>query len=215
MQKDIFSDKYFKQFSLMITFVLVVSSPLLWLSKETVSIWLNALYTPFLDQFFYYITYLGDGLVFIPVLIFLLFRSYSLSAFFAFFVIIEAIFVQLVLKKGIFSHLDRPSSYIPNFEHLHQVAGVHLHGLHTFPSGHTQSIFLVITFLALVNKKSSAINIFLVTVAIFTALSRVYLLQHFFIDIWFGALIGFGVPVLSILLWQKKKPIPDWGRFHF
>ncbi len=215
MQEDIFSDKYFKQFCLMIAFVLVVSSPFLWFSKETISIWLNAWHTPFLDHFFYYITYLGDGLVFVPVLIFLLFRSYSLSAFFASFVVVEAILVQLVLKKGIFAHLDRPSAYIPNFEQLHQVVGVHLHGLHTFPSGHTQSIFLVITFLALVIKKSTSINLLLVAIAIFTALSRVYLLQHFFIDIWFGALIGFGVPVLSIFLWQKKKAIPDWGRFHF
>ncbi|WP_172283611.1 MULTISPECIES: phosphatase PAP2 family protein [unclassified Lentimicrobium] len=188
--------------------VLLLSSPILFLPKEQATFWINGLNTPFLDLFFKYITHLGDGLVFIPVFIFLLFRSYVKAGFFAFFVILEALIVQLVLKKGVFAHLDRPMAYIQDFDLLHQVTGVHLHGLHTFPSGHTQSVFLVAFFLVWALKKGPAINLLILSIAVLTGLSRVYILQHFLIDVWFGALIGFGLPFITIYLlqWFGKFP---------
>ena len=215
IEKNILEDKSFKQFLWMIVFILVATMPILFLPKEVPSIWMDQFHGPLLDRFFYYITYLGDGLFFIPILIFLLFRSYSLSAFFVFFVALEAVLVQLVLKKGFFDFLERPSAYIEDFDELSQVAGVHLHSLHSFPSGHTQSIFLVITFLALLNKRGWPVNMGLIIIAALTAISRVYIYQHFFIDIWFGAFIGVLVPVLGVYLWQRKKAIPNWGRFRF
>jgi len=208
-QESIFSSKKFYLYSVAVIAILLLSSPLLFLEKAIPSIWVNSYHTEILDGFFYYITNLGDGLVFIPVLLFLLTRSYVMSAFFAVFVIIEAVFVQLVLKKGLFAFIDRPSAYIPNFEQLHQVTGVDIHSLHSFPSGHTQSVFLVVTFLALLNNKSIWINYLLLLVAMLTALSRVYLLQHFFIDVWFGALIGFSFPVIGIYFLQKYHRFPQ------
>lgn len=193
----------------MIIALLLLSSPILFLPKEQATFWINGLNTPFLDVFFKYITYLGDGLVFVPVVIFLLLRSYVKAGFFSFFVIFEAIIVQLVLKKGIFAHLDRPMSYIQDFDLLHQVQGVHLHGLHTFPSGHTQSVFLVAFFLVWALKKGPAINLLILSIAVLTGISRVYILQHFLIDVWFGALIGFGIPFISIYLLQKFGKFPS------
>ena len=204
----IFSEAIFRNYILMTTLVFLFSSPLLFLDKEIPTFWLNEFHSPFLDQLFYYITYLGDGLILIPVLLFLLFKSYVWAGFFAAFTVIEAILVQLVLKKGFFAHLDRPSAYIENFNELHQVAGNQMHGLHTFPSGHTQTIFLIITFIVFAAKKSNSMSIALILIAITTGLSRVYLLQHFFIDIWFGALIGIGIPVLIIYLLQKFNKFP-------
>jgi len=188
--------------------LLVLTAPLLFFPKENFTLWLNQLNTPFLDTFFFYITYLGDGLVFIPVFMVLLFRSYVLSAFFAFFVAFEALFVQLVLKKGIFAGLLRPSAYMDHFDSLHQVAGVDLYALHTFPSGHTQSVFLMAFFLALAFRKGPWLNLLLIGLAALTGLSRVYILQHFFVDIWFGALIGFGIPLITIYLLQKYDKFP-------
>jgi len=212
----IFSEPLFRSFSFMVLAVLLVSSPLLFLNKEFPSIWINQFHSPFLDKLFFYFTYLGDGLILIPVLIFLLFRSYTWAGFFALFIAIEAILVQLVLKKGIFAHLNRPSVYLSNFQDFHQVAGVQLHGLHTFPSGHTQTIFLVITFIILASRKSYLLIIVLLFIAVITALSRVYLLQHFFIDIWFGALIGFFIPVVSIYILQLYNKFPNSQKhLHF
>lgn len=204
----IFSEATFRYFILMIAAVLLFSSPLLFIDKVMPTFWFNQYHSPFLDQLFYYFTYLGDGLILIPVLLFLLFKSYVWAGFFTLFTIIEAILVQLILKKGFFAHLDRPSAYIENFNELHQVAGVHMYGLHTFPSGHTQTIFLVITFIALASKKSNYLNIALLIIAVITGLSRVYLLQHFFIDIWVGALLGISIPVISIYFLQKFNKFP-------
>ncbi len=205
----IFSEATFRHFIFMIAAVLLFSSPLLFIDKEIPTLWLNQYHSPFLDSLFYYFTYLGDGLILIPVLLFLLFKSYVWAGFFALFTVIEAILVQLVLKKGFFAHLDRPSAYIENFNELHQVAEVHMHGLHTFPSGHTQTIFLVIVFLAIaIQKKSNILNVVLLLIAIITALSRVYLLQHFFVDIWVGALIGISIPVITIYLLQRFHKFP-------
>jgi membrane-associated phospholipid phosphatase len=188
--------------------LLVFSAPILFNSKEHFTLWLNTQHSPFLDQFFYYLTFLGDGLVFIPVFLLLLCRNYVLSAFFAVFVGLEAIIVQLVLKKGFFAHLNRPPGYIENFDQLYQVPGVELHHLHTFPSGHTQSAFLIAFFLVLLFQNYKSLQIIIPILAALVGISRVYLLQHFFIDIWFGALIGFILPYLTILLLQKWNKYP-------
>jgi len=208
-QETIFSHQPFRNFTFLVIALLIVSSPLLFIDKELPSFWLNQFHSPFLDRFFFYLTYLGDGLVLIPVVIALLFRSYVWAGFFTLFTIFEALLVQVILKKGIFVDWSRPSVYISDFSELHQVAGVHLHSLHTFPSGHTQTIFLVITIIVMAYKKGLGFNLVLILIATLTALSRVYLLQHFFMDIWFGALIGFGIPVTIVYLVQKMGKFPQ------
>lgn len=209
LKTPIAQDPSVRSFSIMTLLVLVLSSPILFFPKENFTLWINQLNTPFLDSFFYYITYLGDGLIFIPVFLILLFRSYVLSAFFAFFVAFEALIVQVVLKKGLLAHLARPSAYMENFDSLHQITGVDLHALHTFPSGHTQSVFLVAFFLALAFRKGPWLNLLLMALAVLTGLSRVYILQHFFVDVWFGAFIGFGLPFITIYLLQKYHKFPS------
>jgi len=190
--------------------LLLIGLPVLFFPKENFSLWLNAQHSPFLDTFFYYFTFLGDGLVFIPVFLLLLWRNYILSALFAIFVGLEAVIVQLVLKKGFFAHLNRPPAFIENFDQLHQVPGVELHHLHTFPSGHTQSAFLMAFFLVLLFQNYKYLQVIIPILAFLVGISRVYLLQHFFIDIWFGALIGFVLPLLTIYILQKNKKYPDF-----
>ena len=188
---------------------LIIGIPLLFYPKENFTLWLNEHHNPFLDRFFYYITFLGDGLVFIPVFLLLLYRNYVLSAFFAVFVGLEAVIVQLVLKKGLFAHLNRPPAYIENFDQLYQIPGVELHNLHTFPSGHTQSAFLMAFFLVLLFQNYKYLQVIILIIAALVGISRVYILQHFFVDIWFGAFIGFFLPLLTIYFLQKKQMYPD------
>lgn len=206
--ENIFKDKAFRYLIIMVSMILLLSSPLLFIDKELPTLWLNQYHSAFLDHLFYYFTYLGDGLVLIPVVIFLLFKRYTLAGLFAFFTIFEAILVQLIFKKWLFAHVDRPASYIPNFQDLHQVAGENIHHFHSFPSGHTQTIFMIIVFIALACRKNIYLNSLLIVIAIVTALSRVYLLQHFFIDIWFGAFIGFSIPIIGIYYLQKTEKFP-------
>lgn len=209
-----FKTQVFKHFSWAFFAVLLLSSPLLFMEKEFLSLWLNKLHNPFLDFLFKYSTYLGDGWLLIPLFLFVLSRNYFLSLVFALATVIESVLVQLVLKNGFFADVVRPIKYIAQSNLLHRVDGVDIHTMHSFPSGHTQTAFLLVSILILFCKRRSSAYA-LLFLAMLIGLSRVYLLQHFFIDIWFGALIGYLFPVIIGLLFYKYSRLaidPKWNR---
>lgn len=209
-----FKTQTFKHFSWAFLVLLLLSSPLLFIDKSFLSLWLNEQHTPFLDQFFKYLTHLGNAWFLVPLLLFSLSRNYFLSLILVISAFVESILVQLVLKQGFFADVVRPIKYIAQSELLHRVEGVEIHALHSFPSGHAQTTFLFFTFLALFFKRSSMAYVLLFLAAL-TALSRVYLLQHFFIDIWFGALIGYLFPIIIGLAFYKYSKLalhPKWNR---
>ncbi len=74
-----------------------------------------------------------------------------------------------------------------------------MHGMNSFPSGHTITAFAIFIILALIVKKNY-LKVFFTTIAILAGFSRVYLSQHFLEDIFSGALIGIGIAVLSCTL---------------
>lgn len=194
-----FENQVFKHFSWAFLALLLLSSPLLFADKEFLNLWLNQHHSPLLDTFFKYITHLGNAWVLLPLFLFALSRNYLLSLVLALSVLLESLFVQLVLKQGFFADVVRPIKYIAQSDLLHQVDGVSVYSLHSFPSGHTQTVFLVVAFLTLFCKRSSSAYILLFLAAL-VGLSRVYLLQHFFVDIWFGAIIGYVFLVFVYLI---------------
>lgn len=214
-----FKTHAFKHFSWAFFVLLLLSSPLLFIEKEFLSLWLNGHHNPFLDVVFKYATHLGDGLILIPVFIFALSRNYFLSLVLALSTIIESLLVQLVLKNGFFADVVRPIKYIAQSDLLHRVDGVNIHSMHSFPSGHTQTAFLLAVFIVLFCKRSYAAYI-LLFLATMVALSRVYLLQHFFIDVWVGSIIGYVFLVLTLLVFTKyfevyKNPDRKRGPLRF
>lgn len=204
----------FKHYSWAFLAILLLSSPLLLMPKEFLNLWLNELHTPFLDVFFKYATHLGNGWILLLLLLFALSRNYFLSLVFVITTIFESLLVQLVLKNGFFSDVVRPIGYIKDAELLHYVEGVKLYSLHSFPSGHTQTAFLVFTFLALFCKRTIGAYA-LILLAVIVALSRVYLLQHFFVDVFVGSIIGFTFLVIILFLFSKYSKLPNlpkWNR---
>ncbi|MCD6090212.1 MAG: phosphatase PAP2 family protein [Bacteroidales bacterium] len=204
----------FKHFSWAFLALLILSSPLLFTEKEFLNLWLNQHHSPFLDVFFKYTTHLGNAWLLLPLLIFALSRNYFLSLVLFVTTIFESVLVQVVLKNGFFSDIVRPIKYISQSDILHRVEGISVHSLHSFPSGHAQTAFLIFTFLALFCKRSSSAYILLFLAAL-VALSRVYLLQHFFIDVWFGAIIGYIFPVGIAFVFYKYTNLstnPKWEK---
>ncbi len=209
-----FKNPAFKHFSWAFFALLLLSSPLLFKDKTVLNIWLNQHHTLFLDYFFKYVTNLGNGWVLLFVLLLALSRNYFLSFVFVLSVLFEFLLVQIVLKHGFFEDIVRPIKYIANSDLLHKVPGVNISTLHSFPSGHTQTAFLVFAFLTLFCKRRFLAYMFLLF-AVSVALSRVYLLQHFFIDVWFGALIGYLFLVILLFLFNKYSPLsthPKWTK---
>ena len=73
-----------------------------------------------------------------------------------------------------------------------------MHSFHSFPSGHTAVAFGLFCLLALISS-NKMIGVVCFFIALFVAFSRVYLSQHFFLDIYIGSLIGVVATVLSYL----------------
>jgi membrane-associated phospholipid phosphatase len=104
--------------------------------------------------------------------------------------------------KAYFAH-DRPLSFFKKLDmadKLTFVDGVQLHtGATSFPSGHAMAAFALyglVSFL-LPGKKWQAVLLF--SVAFLVALSRVYLVQHFWQDVFTGAIIGLAIAMLVFL----------------
>lgn len=203
----------FKHYSWAFFTILLLSSPLLFTNKEFLDLWLNKHNSPFLDVLFKYVTYIGNGWLLLPLFLFALSRNYFLSLVLALSALFESLLVQVVLKNGFFADVVRPIKYITHSELLHYVKGVEIHTLHSFPSGHAQTAFLIFTFLALFYKRGTTTYI-LLFIAIMVGLSRIYLLQHFFVDVWFGALIGYLLLVIIVYLFNRYSRISNSAKWN-
>ena len=175
------------------------------------SIIINASHNNFLDQFFKYITFLGDGrFVFLIALIYLFAnKKYGISILIS--LIINTILIQ-VLKRVVFSNRFRPSFYFKNLIEdgsWNMIDGVELYEKFSFPSGHTASIFCLCMSICIFMKKKY-FPLLLVLLAYIVGFSRIYLSQHFLIDVLAGGLIGSLIPILTFkyiepLFFNKNK----------
>lgn len=188
-------------------FLLIWAALLFSYSKPELHILLNKAHSPFFDIFFKYATHLGDGAVIALLAVVFLFVKYRY--FFAFlFGSLSAALVVNLFKKVFLDEMYRPSKYFELFEtyKLHLVEGVKLHSLQSFPSGHTATAFSVFLMLALITKNRWA-KLTLFFGAVLVAYSRVYLSQHFVIDITVGSIISVVLMLVSfwwVQNWQKS-----------
>jgi membrane-associated phospholipid phosphatase len=180
-------------------------------SVESV-ILLNSLHTPLLDKIFAGITNLGNGLVIIPFFVVLLFQHLYLSFSMLLNAALQGILVSL-FKRVLFPAVLRPIAFLDP-ESIHRVQGVDIHRFNSFPSGHTVTIFGLCFFLSLCYK-NHVLSIFLLCIALCVGLSRIYLLQHFALDVGGGALIGATCGGISYYIFEQwRKPAWMLSRLH-
>ena len=170
--------------------------PLYAFDKVPFFLMLNRWHHPILDNFFLYITWLGDGITYGLLLIMLALRGYTIRklliggiSFCLMSVVVQS------MKRIFFVDYLRPLAVIaPNL--LHIADGVTLHKTLSFPSGHAGTSFTAICFLHLIlPKKWEIYNSLLLIAALLIAYSRIYLCQHFYTDIYIGAWIGVITPL--------------------
>lgn len=121
------------------------------------------------------------------------------------------------LTKGFFAH-HRPLMFLEingldvkvNF-----IEGIQLYtGQTSFPSGHTMSAFALYGLVAFLFPKKKLWGILFFSIALLTGISRIYLVQHFFQDVYLGALIGLGLAAV-FYLGQKRISVEEnhWSNF--
>jgi membrane-associated phospholipid phosphatase len=140
-------------------------------------------HTVFLDNFFWICTSLAEWGFLTSIGIILLFTR--LKYFFIYLIDISLV--------GFFSGQYK----------LHFVEGVPILTVNSFPSGHTAVAFAVFFLLAIFIKRTSA-SMILLLMALLVGLSRMYLLEHFWIDVYFGSLTGMLITVLVYIALQKS-----------
>jgi membrane-associated phospholipid phosphatase len=168
-------------------------------------LWINGNHSLLLNGLFYSITNLGDGLIFVPITIVLLFVRFQYALVSATAGVLHGIICS-VLKHQFFSATPRPAAIISH-DLLYFIPGVDVHSHHSFPSGHTATIFCAVFLLSLIFQHR-LLSISLLIIALLVGYSRIYLLQHFLIDVVGGALVG---TITTFILWTVfEKNNRNW-----
>ncbi len=178
--------------------------PLIFFPKGFILLKINSLQNSFLDVFFINASSLGNAItVLFAFLLLIRFRF----KWWAVFILAFAMQIVLVLlfKKGFYSGELRPWLYFYRSgmgDLVHLIEGVKIRYVNTFPSGHTATIFFLTSFFALLSRNKMASWILLM-VGIFVGLSRIYLVQHFYADVYFGMLFGTISSILAYLIIRR------------
>lgn len=172
-------------------------------TKVDLHLTFNSFHNSFFDTFFYYVTYLGDGVMALLTIIILLTIKYR-YAFIAGLANIIASSITQALKLTLYSDAVRPKKFFENVQNIYFVPGVDNHLFNSFPSGHSTCAFALYFSLALF-VKSRALKALFFVVALLTGYSRIYLSQHFFEDVYAGSLIGLGITIIVYYFIEQKQ----------
>lgn len=165
---------------------------------------INSNHSPVLDSFFYWISFVGSFTVIGPVLLGLCLLKYKSWKYFSLFAFTQLLplLINQILKLS-FAHL-RPSVVFGQESWFHYVEGLKLHSGLSFPSGHTAgafSFFTLLSILLIERNKYWAISFFIL--AVLVGYSRIYLGQHFFVDVFAGSIVGTTLTLIVFILWKN------------
>jgi membrane-associated phospholipid phosphatase len=182
-------------------YIVVGAFTFLFYKQGSETIFFDSIHTGFGDLFFSLMTHLAEAvsMLIIGIVLFAWRLKYGLVYLVDLFILAVTVHV---LKHQVFADHIRPSMSFPASQHLHFVEGMPVFREFSFPSGHTATAFAVSFLLAIFVRRTWASMIFLV-LAVLVGISRMYLLQHFWIDVYFGSIVGVSVTLLIYIALQK------------
>lgn len=157
--------------------------------KVSIQLWFNQYYNTWQNGIWMFFTFMGDTMFYILEL----FMGVLLSYRYSLYALIMGLTIMLLtyVMKQIFDE-PRPLTVFTElglFEELKTVPDYSLRCCNSFPSGHTISAFGIFGMTAFFLKNNS-LKLFTFIMALGVAYSRVYLMQHFFRDVYAGSMIG-------------------------
>ncbi len=168
---------------------------LFYIEKGEVVLFFNENRTPFWTTFFCYFTKIGEEWSYvIALLIFGYFRNFREAAT----IVLSGLLTMVISfsSKAVFAR-PRPFTFFYQEGLLDEIIvpeGYRIYqGLNAFPSGHTMSAFALFGLIALLLKGKNMAGFILFIIAALIGFSRIYLFQHFFEDVFLGAICGFTI----------------------
>lgn len=189
---------------------------LLCIPKGELHLLLSDHHTHARDIFYRYYTQVAEWFPYIVCVLVLLFGRIGDGVFASVCMIVSALTTQLF---KFIVNAPRPLKWfemnMPDVQ-LCLVDGINTHSWHSFPSGHTTSFFALAFVLCILltrcprNPRMTRVlvQIVLFVLAALGGYSRIYLNQHFALDVLAGIFVGLGITILFYLLfscWESKK----------
>jgi len=185
--------------SLVLGIILFVTS--FWLGKENAFLLLNTDLGSAADYFFKYWTHTADGVIWVPIVLLTIFFKRKQLLLVISSIVFSTLFAQLS-KNIFFKGNPRPSLAITDHSLFHSVTGVELHSLNSFPSGHTTTAFTIFLLATILIQKKWILPVGLLY-ATLAGYSRIYLAQHFPIDVAGGIIAAILTIWISALIQNK------------
>jgi membrane-associated phospholipid phosphatase len=178
-------------------------------SKDEAQIIANNVHSNFFDYFFYTLTHAVEFWSCLAIYILVaIFKNYKYALIGLLTYATSGLITQL-LKRNIFADHNRPTVNIENLRLIPNFFEYEQNSSFSFPSGHATAAFTLFLFLTLI-VKSRNWGILFGVFACLVAYSRVYLSQHYFIDILVGSIIGTLITLFSFYGFNKIN-FGNWG----
>lgn len=186
-----------------IAIVLLASSA--FLGRIPVFLFLNRDFGTIADTVLLGLTYLAEGWMWIPYLIIVGWFFKKDKAIIIYSFAVSTLLTQIP-KLLLFPKITRPiaSGIAPNL--MHTVKGVTMHQLSSFPSGHTATAFTIFLLTIYLFDRTKMILIGLLY-AMLCGYSRIYLGQHFPMDVGGGIIVAIMTIEISKRLRKIKSDV--------
>lgn len=166
-------------------------------------LYFNSLHNQWFDELFKWITRLAEAPAFALILLFIFFSSYGKGLLLGINLGLVSGAVQF-LKLIVFSDSMRPAAVFQGKVPLNFVKGMEVFTQNSHPSGHT-AIGFAVCFMLCLFTKNKALKAVYFGVALLVGVSRVYLLQHFFRDIYVGSLLAMSITTVFWLTFARSE----------
>jgi membrane-associated phospholipid phosphatase len=189
--------------ALLIAIILLASSAVL--GRIPVFLFLNRDFGTIADTVLLGFTYLAEGWIWIPYLIIVGWFFKKDKAIIVYSFAISTLLTQIP-KLLLLSHITRPIASGLDPQLIHTVKGVVMHQLNSFPSGHTATAFTIFLLTIYLFNQTKLILIGLLY-AILCGYSRVYLGQHFPMDVGGGIIVAIATIEISKRIRKIKSDV--------
>jgi membrane-associated phospholipid phosphatase len=159
------------------------------------------------DTIFLGCTYLAEGWIWIPYIIVVSWYFKKDKAIIIYSFVVSTLLTQIP-KLVFFPTITRPIASGIDPQLIHTVKGVAMHQMNSFPSGHTATAFSIflLTIYLFDNKKMMLIGLLY---AMLCAYSRVYLGQHFPLDLGGGIIVAILTVEISKRIRKNKQDVKE------